>query len=1532
MAAPEYHQTAEDHTRLLILVKQVSPDHLLSRRSFDRIYERISRVSHVRIADAQGLGLERVVRLRFVKDEYSEESNEWGDFQYHRKLLSLISVAKVPATSPGQGHSHEEEVIEVRRQHEQTVDRYNTTLLDSRCILLCPTSSSSSASSSATEDLLPNNNNNSHFSDRTSVSRMNSRSSVSSFHDPDTPTKSGVPFPPSLLTSHRQEEDNESSDARPEILDTTNEPEDTTASQEATVLDEDSGNHSIDTTIVGHDEEDDGGKVKTLDHPLAPIPSQDKSSDSDDDVMHDKQNNETKGQNGDVRRQKTTSFSRVPADEDPLTMPKHANVRTIGYRSRCSASNEVSDACLSVITSQLESEVKDLVSSLFWVLESKRLERSHDKSSSRSSSQANNLLMAPFESKTLVGVDTKKRAAGRIKKQAGDLCLLSDCPAEALVHYGSAIEVLKSTGDFLWMAAAIEGQCVASLCLLFPEDKEIRSQEPQFQRNSSLPPSAVMTGGRANRRPLTTSSHTRSQSQPQDELQSTSNVKQQAARSTSSSTSSSPSPSPSQSGSSLSIVNNNNASIENKKMLRSTFSLSHKRSASSSSGKDKDLEKALSKLGLRTSTELCDKYKESCCHYAKFRNAAVIEMECSFKAARVLTRMQDFMSAAEFIQNAVFISLNQSNDEQIERLSVISNLYTEIGFNRKAAFYKRFAALKTVSLQLQQPNWSMCYNLLISSMDGYSLTLDPEEYERRIRDRDSSSGWTGIHVQLLQELITTAKRMNATPVAIRHLSFLLQVLSSCLTSAQKKEFASQLESLSRVCGEGAPVPLNLDSGFVIPSVNLTKFPYVTVFTCKNLPPHLRPFKLKSRLELEAPKGPTPASPFIFTPINVHRPLSANKWRNSSSPSGDNSCQPPSQTLDFKWVQHETGSVLMQVFNQLPIELTVDHMKLVTNGVPFEVAPICVSFGPDSGPTPVTLTGTAKAAGRLEVNGYSTHVLGVKSNCLLRDLPHGRRMRVPQQFVIDVVPALPLLSLSCPDLDKAMTSSSSFSNEIDYISANYGLQLLAGESRSVSIFLSNSSSHADQMIESIDLRVVSRLKKMEESLFISCPTSVDMGQKLPLAPGSSFEFSIDFYGFSDFVLDQKSGSGGISGRRKSGTTTPMNQLFLGPNSGACSPSGFGSNRNSVNSGGRPSTAGSASGANNNTNLQIGTALSNFLSKLQSGSPRVPKDKAGDRSDSSLEVYPSKVCSDCSGKVLIIIFLFLLQEFDVVIEFEYSGGPGLKSGYCRKSALSFSVEILPSVLLTQWHVLPAELCVNILNIEKMSTKLIATKNRSTRCYLVVDVLNATSEEMELNYSANKSILIESKETCRVPIEIERCSMHQEDVALSPSVLSAKCRTHLSQQVRLEYSVTRPGKETKGTASIDSIPWTQMMLETILMSPVQWLVSANDNDLPIERPEVNCSVGETVNFKLGLHNHSHQPIMYTSLWIEMFQEQSNGLKNYDVESKIMREGKDKIYVEEVLVYNLLNIRTRKIIHSLPTNRSKRGTAWFTRWGTSS
>lgn len=47
-----------------------------------------------------------------------------------------------------------------------------------------------------------------------------------------------------------------------------------------------------------------------------------------------------------------------------------------------------------------------------------------------------------------------------------------------------------------------------------------------------------------------------------------------------------------------------------------------------------------------------------------------------------------------------------------------------------------------------------------------------------------------------------------------------------------------------------------------------------------------------------------------------------------------------------------------------------------------------------------------------------------------------------------------------------------------------------------------------------------------------------------------------------------------------------------------------------------------------------------------------------------------------------------------------------------------------------------------------------------YLVLDVNNLTTQEMSLHYTDTKSILIEAKELCRVPIPLDRCSLEELD----------------------------------------------------------------------------------------------------------------------------------------------------------------------------
>lgn len=175
------------------------------------------------------------------------------------------------------------------------------------------------------------------------------------------------------------------------------------------------------------------------------------------------------------------------------------------------------------------------------------------------------------------------------------------------------------------------------------------------------------------------------------------------------------------------------------------------------------------------------------------------------------------------------------------------------------------------------------------------------------------------------------------------------------------------------------------------------------------------------------------------------------------------------------------------------------------------------------------------------------------------------------------------------------------------------------------------------------------------------------------------------------------------------------------------------------------------------------------------------------------------------------------------------------------------------------------------------------------------------MELKYSSNKSMLIESLETCRIPVPIERCTLASDkkdgsDSALiSPVSLSAKCKAHLINQVHLQYNLMG-SCECSGTASVESIPWSSFMLETILMSSVQWELSANGNLLPSDKPEVVCAVGEFVTFNLSLSNQSDHPLKFLTLWISLYQEQSNGYRNYNIETKRALHGSDKENIEKI------------------------------------
>lgn len=154
--------------------------------------------------------------------------------------------------------------------------------------------------------------------------------------------------------------------------------------------------------------------------------------------------------------------------QDEFTTPSNFKSQAFFYREQD-------------IGMDLEARVGDFLSALFWVLESRRLERSREKADKVS------LLLAPFEKRDFVGLDmesrnNRKRCVGRVMKNLADLSLQAGLLEDALSLYHNANETLRSVGDSLWVGATEEGLCAASAVILFPHMREIEV----LHRNASL--------------------------------------------------------------------------------------------------------------------------------------------------------------------------------------------------------------------------------------------------------------------------------------------------------------------------------------------------------------------------------------------------------------------------------------------------------------------------------------------------------------------------------------------------------------------------------------------------------------------------------------------------------------------------------------------------------------------------------------------------------------------------------------------------------------------------------------------------------------------------------------------------------------------------------------------------------------------------------------------------------------------------------------------------------------------------------------
>lgn len=450
-------------------------------------------------------------------------------------------------------------------------------------------------------------------------------------------------------------------------------------------------------------------------------------------------------------------------NENDLTMPTVFKSRGFFYAEN--------DQCQS-----LEANMAEFISSLFWILEHKRLERSKEKFDKVS------LLLAPFEKKDFVGLDmdsrnNKKRCMGRVTKNLADLTLQCGLLADSLNYYHNACETLRAIGDSLWLGSASEGLCAVSAIYLYPELRNTVN----FQRNTSL------------HDPTTTGSPlhhmdklARKSDGCQQILKNRTDLKINLDKSKTSTDANPLSNSSTSSASSIASSSSAGSSL------------------SSSSNENGEKKHSIAQNAFPTNIlqpeEITSRYRDAIINYSKYRNAGIIETEAALKAARICVEQNQNLDVAMFLQNVLYINLNMNEMERVKRFETLTDLYQRIGYNRKAAFCQRLAAWRHIAQSNTNPDWGQSYRLMLESFPGHKLCMEPNEV------LVNNQGWPCLQIDLIQQLVGTARRLGQSALATRHMTFLLQTMWKHLSPSEQKEMAMQLQSLSSQC-EGAPVPL-----------------------------------------------------------------------------------------------------------------------------------------------------------------------------------------------------------------------------------------------------------------------------------------------------------------------------------------------------------------------------------------------------------------------------------------------------------------------------------------------------------------------------------------------------------------------------------------------------------------------------------------------------------------------------------------------------------------------------------------------------
>ncbi|CAK5033283.1 unnamed protein product [Meloidogyne enterolobii] len=720
---------------------------------------------------------------------------------------------------------------------------------------------------------------------------------------------------------------------------------------------------------------------------------------------------------------------------------------------------------ISLLYDQLEACTRDLLRSIYVVLDSKRLDTSFERMDSPP------YILLQEEEKYLMGIDNvksknhKKKCIGRLRKRLADYAFLTGYFEGALNSYHSAIELLKSTQDMLWLAAAAEGWCCAAMIIkysqhLSPYQKEGNSNREGLRHDTKV----------ENRISTPTTSSTSSQQHHSRYRRSDDAAKIIINQSD---TCESDNENNNDSTSSSTFVGSktfplgedqkedgdkigdskqpdkqqqkllNNLPLKNKNLQilsplnSSTFPSPSGMSSAFKSSSVQNLSTNIPTLNINGKTtgtgtpptttalpnknllinrnEIFEKFGQSLENYARYSFAVYIEYECMMRAVHLQVVNHQYVEVEAFLREQTcrflddkFVTFNNIMKSYI--CLATAEIYRKIGFKRKFAFFLRLAVFFRLYMENQsEAEYKKVYPYLNESLSGYKI-------DWRLLSNISTSKKNSLKTQFLTKLGSSET-----------FSLQIKAVHEVFTVAMRAGFYDI--ATRHLCFMLEAFFDHLDKATSLALVEeLTKLNYQNKKGQQNLLHDLeKPITLDSVPSVLLPPLQFTKFPIIknisILPLAEH--LSPSIHPSTSNQSSIFIYSPFQQTFKediIYWVVGCHCGISIQVENPLPIELIVDNLKLITEGCDFEPhylrlnLPSCYGGGPCIDQTTknlVKLMGIPRSTGTLKIVGYSCELLGCRNICKFsqEEITTTSNLQSSKKFYsVRILPNLPLLRI------------------------------------------------------------------------------------------------------------------------------------------------------------------------------------------------------------------------------------------------------------------------------------------------------------------------------------------------------------------------------------------------------------------------------------------------------------------------------------------------------------------------------------------